>query len=168
MWICKGKRRELQSGSRKLIFVRWSIKIEAMGQNRDMKRRGQPQNVSLLLSFVYISLSLSLSRISLTYSNCVPCCYGYLCCRAQQRCSCSNEDIKRGLTLSSHSWLCQKTESWWDDEVISIFDKKLSLLLISLLWQTDVKIIFEKVFLANFLALIKLFFYLLNIFHNVV
>lgn len=112
----------------------------------------------LPLTFFCVYISLSLSRISLTYSNCVPCCYGYLCCRAQQRCSCSNEDIKRGLTLSSHSWLCQKTESWWDDEVISIFDKKLSLLLMSLLWQTDVKIIFEKVFLANFLALIKCFF----------
>lgn len=35
-----------------------------MGHNRDMKRRGQPQNVSLLLSSVYISPFLGLLTVT--------------------------------------------------------------------------------------------------------
>lgn len=59
------------------------------------------RSTSKCLPLTFFCLYISLFR--LTYSNCVPCCYGYLCSRTQQRCSCSYEDIKRGLTLSSHS-----------------------------------------------------------------
>lgn len=108
--ICSGKSQELQCSSRKLIFVRLRGKIEAMRQKRDKKCRGQPQSVPVFLFLHFFTLSF---RLSLPYSNCIFCCYGYLCGRIQQRCGFSYKDIKRGATLSTHSRLCQQVNPYF-------------------------------------------------------
>lgn len=58
--ICSGKSQELQCSSRKLIFVRLRVKLEAMRQKRDKKCRGQPQSVPVFLFLHLFSHSGSL------------------------------------------------------------------------------------------------------------
>lgn len=58
--ICSRKSQELQCSSRKLLFVRLRVKIEAMRQKSDKKCRGQPQSVPVFLFLHLFSLSGSL------------------------------------------------------------------------------------------------------------